>query len=360
MDVIQKESYFDQGIFDAEVEAIFKKEWLLAGLTTSIKNKRDWLTIELFGQSIILYNTGAEIKAFQNVCPHRFNKIFTEPAGNGPMLCTYHLWAFNENGEVIGKKNVTPEPQSAPCLKTYPIEVVGSFIFINLLASPQHTLQAQLGAEIIDELRYYSEVIFENVYEVDMEHNCNWKFIVENTIELHHCAALHKNTLLRAGICAVAPSAQNTLNRNSFFILPVASKEMDKKRSYITNALFGKDRIVPMYKHTFIYPNTLIGNIEGVNIHIGTLVPVSPDKTMFKMHYFLARPDSDNEALFSEFKRISKDFSLKVFGEDKAVLERVQEGVKQIEHNGYQYTSEQRVGWFVAAYNNSMNNNGIN
>jgi phenylpropionate dioxygenase-like ring-hydroxylating dioxygenase large terminal subunit len=46
----------------------------------------------------VLQNFKGEIRAFANICSHRFNRIQTEPRGNRPLMCAYHGWNFDESG----------------------------------------------------------------------------------------------------------------------------------------------------------------------------------------------------------------------------------------------------------------------
>lgn len=359
MTTIKRENYFTPGIYEAEVKAIFEKEWLFAGFTWDIPAKKDWFTLDLFGHSLIIYNTGSGIRAYQNVCPHRFNRILTEASGSGPIMCKYHLWAFNDKGELMGKKPVYPEPQQTICLKSYHVDTIGNFIFVNLSAAPAYSLQQQLGDEIQEQLLSLSQRMHRRIYQQTVPHNCNWKFIVENVIENQHCLAIHQNTLVKAGFCKAPPTVQSELSANSYFIIPLSSESAEKKRSFIVNHVFGKENVNNFYKHTYIYPNMVISDFEGINFNIARLVPSSGDHTDFQMQFFIAKPVSDNEALVNEYVDITIKFGRNVFEEDKAVLENLQNGVKQVGHDGYQYTTEQRVGWFIQSYNHSMNNNGV-
>ena len=145
----------------------------------------------------------------------------------------------------------------------------------------------------------------------------------------------------------------------SLFVIPFSNDAVEKKRTFIVNHVFGKDNVTKFYKHTYIYPNMLISDFEGINFNIACILPSDAGNTNFKMQFFIAKPFSNNEDLVNEYKAITIRFGKSVFEEDKAVLENLQSGVMEVEHNGYQYTSEQRVGWFIQSYNNSMKKHGV-
>ena len=57
--------------------------------------QRRGYVLELGKYSVIIYNNGKDIVALQNMCSHRFNRIFTEKRGNAPIVCPFHSWGFD-------------------------------------------------------------------------------------------------------------------------------------------------------------------------------------------------------------------------------------------------------------------------
>ena len=354
--VLPAKSYFDPEVFLLEKSHVFEKEWLFVGMCNEIPNQRDWITVELLGRSIIIYNTGKEIKAFQNVCPHRFNKIFPETQGNSPIVCKYHMWGFSEEGILLGKKEVYPEPEEKICLKAYNVDIAGNFIFIHFSSQPQQKLSEQLGDEISEQLKKISPILGSKIGERNIPHVCNWKFIVENVIDNHHCLAVHKNTLVNIGYCKVQPSEHNQNGNNSNFVIPSHDVSIAKKRTMIAKYFFEKEFINDYYKHTLIYPNLVIGNTEGANFNFGTILPLNESESILNLKFFQVKTKNIDENAYEDYKRICLDFAVSVFMEDKAILDTLQSGVKEIEHSGFQYHSEKRVEWFTDSYNKSIEN----
>lgn len=237
------------------------------------------------------------------------------------------------------------------------METVGDFIFINFSETPPRTLVSPLGDEICDQLISLSQRINEKIFHHEIKHGCNWKFFIANVIEIKHCHSIHKETLVKARFCKAPPEQHTGLVKNSYFIIPV-STEAEKKRSLIINYLFGKNNINQHYKHTYIYPNLLISDFEGINFNIGKINPVSASESLFRMDFYVASPANDNEEIFNEYKNSTIEFGIKVFEEDRSVLEKLQLGVQEISHNGNQYISEERIECFFKFYFNSLNTYG--
>ena len=64
--------YSDERLFDIDMQEIFQKEWLIAGMTCEIPTKGNYLTLQV-GKNPIIVIRGADgvVHAFHNVCRHR-------------------------------------------------------------------------------------------------------------------------------------------------------------------------------------------------------------------------------------------------------------------------------------------------
>src|SRR4028118_1462629 len=79
---IAKESYFSDSAFQNEMRRIFHRGYQFLALTTELANHKDFVCVDFFGCSIVVQNFRGTIKAFENICTHRFNKIQVEERGN--------------------------------------------------------------------------------------------------------------------------------------------------------------------------------------------------------------------------------------------------------------------------------------
>ncbi len=354
--MIEKSCYYDPLIFSKEREIIFDSHWLFCGLTSEIPGRRDWKVIEYFGHSLILYNSGKSIRVFQNVCPHRFNKIFDDTRGRGVIVCGYHSWSFSEEGYLVGNQELEAENDKRPCLKEYPTEIIGQFIFV-ALKTPIQSIQKQLGKETVEILNTISLRLTKRIFEQSLDHCCNWKFIVENVIETEHCLSIHQDTLVKAGYCQNSPIISfDSSHDNSSFIVPFSNDNFGKKRNRFVSMLFGSENVNSNYQHHFIFPNLLISNFENINFNVSKLLPINAERTLFDMQFFIAPVITNNQGLIDEFISMTIQFGKEVFEEDKLFLERVQKGVKQIDHNGFHYKSATRIHKFVESYKKWMLN----
>jgi nitrite reductase/ring-hydroxylating ferredoxin subunit len=359
--LIQPKYYFDEGHFYNELDLIFKENWLFACLTSDIPEKYDYYLIEFGKHSIIIYNNGEETVALQNVCSHRFNRIFTEMKGNSPIVCPFHSWGFDGFGKFRNKKIAnTIELCQKLSLKRYRVEIVGKFIFFHFKTKPRQTLIEQL-AGIEFELLSVSDILDKKIHEELNNHNVNWKFICENVIDKTHCTSLHKETLVKIGYCLEPNDLIEVYGNNSLVITsPVLNKERIKRDNLI-------NRILPrriennLYKHILIFPNLTLGIYDGLNIAIGSILPKRANESVYKLDYYLAEVFSNSDVTNNFLKVLTDDvisFGSKIFEEDKVILENVQKGVQEADNLGYVYDNEIRIKNFFNAYNYFIEENG--
>lgn len=364
MSFIKPYHYHSPEVFSEEFQKIFSNQWLFACMTADVAEQKDYFVFEIMGKSVIVYNSRDGLKAFQNVCPHRFNLIFTEEKGNSPLLCKYHLWGFDQNGKLIGKdkKNISPSPINLDiCLKRYALAVIGKFVFINFSSAPV-SIEEQLG-ELHDELLLISEALGEKVHEKSISNKANWKFIVENVVDFQHCRSVHEETFGKVGACTLPPDEQFRVGHNSYFTFPFPVNDEVKIREKFMRKHFPRKIEDTIYKHILVFPNLTIALSEGFHFTVGQLLPLDPDNTIYNLRFYtpeLVNPKPTSAVVMKEFAKDFAPFVDQIFAEDIVYLENLQRGVKEIEHSGFVYQSEERIKWFLESYEQLMSENGVN
>ena len=95
--------YNDERLFQIDMQEIFHKEWLIAGMTCEIPAKGNFLTLQV-GDNPILVIRGAEgaVHAFHNVCRHRGSRLCTSDKGKvAKLVCPYHQWTYELDGRLL-------------------------------------------------------------------------------------------------------------------------------------------------------------------------------------------------------------------------------------------------------------------
>ncbi|HIO00393.1 MAG TPA: Rieske (2Fe-2S) protein, partial [Alphaproteobacteria bacterium] len=127
--------YTNPSFYQREVEQIFLKHWNFAGRVDQLSNSGDFMTLDFFGESVILVRGKDNvIRAFANVCRHRSARLLEGEGNCRTIVCPYHSWVYGLDGSLLRMKgmeetrNFNPEENALRKLRT---EVWAGFIFVS-------------------------------------------------------------------------------------------------------------------------------------------------------------------------------------------------------------------------------------
>ena len=189
--------YNDERLFEIDMQEIFQKEWLIAGMTCEIPAKGNFLTLQV-GKNPIIVIRGAEgqVHAFHNVCRHRGSRLCTSEKGKvAKLVCHYHQWTYELDGRLLfaGTEMGADFDMKQYGLKPVNVKTAGGYIFISLAENPPAI------DEFLATLNHYMEPYdMENTkvaIQTTLVEKANWKLVLENNRECYHCNASHPELL---------------------------------------------------------------------------------------------------------------------------------------------------------------------
>ena len=186
-------SYFDQALFQRELETIFKRGPRYVGHELAIPEIGDYYALpqEKEGRALVR-NARGEIELISNVCRHRQavmlkgrGNLLSEGKGHagGNIVCPLHRWTYNTSGELLG----APHFSHDPCLNlnNYKLREWNGLLF-------EHNgrdIQADLGGMKLREQLKFDGFVLDHV-EMH-ECNYNWKTFIEVYLEDYHVGPFH-------------------------------------------------------------------------------------------------------------------------------------------------------------------------
>lgn len=101
--VVSRELFVDRDIYEAELDRIFARAWLLIGHEGLVPTPDSYFVTRMGDDSVLLTrNRQGEIMAFLNSCPHRGMRVCRYDQGAAPVFtCPYHGWSFSTNRERV-------------------------------------------------------------------------------------------------------------------------------------------------------------------------------------------------------------------------------------------------------------------
>jgi len=347
--------YYDDSTFNKEKKSVFRKNWVFVGFKSDISKPNDFISKKIGGIPIVIQNFNGEIKAFANICSHRFSLIQTEKKGNRGLFCPYHGWAYDKKGKPCGipSKSLfhdfTNDDLEKLKLRNYDLEFCGDMMFIHIFP-PSQSLKEYLG-NFYDELALISNVKQEHIDTNDLTIKSNWKVIVENTLESYHVNLVHGDTFKRLGTSGLNFEFNDAHSKWSADLI---LNEDSPKLSKVHNKFADREFKINGYVHYLIYPNLLISSTYGVSYNFSIIDPLTPDETYFSSNVYLA--PNKGGSVVEMYKTTLIDFNRQVFDEDKVICEYVQEGVKETEQPGILSLEEKRIHAFQNKYINQIEN----
>ncbi|MFM9270623.1 aromatic ring-hydroxylating oxygenase subunit alpha [Halomonas elongata] len=189
--------YNDERLFQLDIQEIFSKEWLFAGLTCELPSKGNFITLEIGDNPVVIVRgNNGEIHAFHNVCRHRGSRLCLKESGKvAKLVCPYHQWTYELDGRLLfAGTDMGPDfDLSAYGLKPVHVRTAGGYIFISLAEQPPAI------DELLETMEHYLDLYdMDNVkvaVESSIVEQANWKLVIENNRECYHCNGAHPELL---------------------------------------------------------------------------------------------------------------------------------------------------------------------
>ena len=111
------------------------KQWYTLAVEEFTDKKKSHAMMFL-GNNIVLWHDKNKWNVFEDACPHRGVPLSEgRVESNGELLCSYHAWTFNGEGECTSiPQTLTKEKEASllpkACVKSYPVQVRQGLIWV--------------------------------------------------------------------------------------------------------------------------------------------------------------------------------------------------------------------------------------
>jgi phenylpropionate dioxygenase-like ring-hydroxylating dioxygenase large terminal subunit len=356
--MLSRDNYFRPEILTEELATLFDGLWQFGAIKAELASDRDFVCVDFAGTSAVLQNFRGEIRAFANVCSHRFNRIQPGERGNRPLMCAYHGWSFDVTGFPRGmprREGFALDDRELLCLTRYEVETCGIFVFFRKRAGGP-SLREYLGEfyPVLEQIgSYFGPEIDSGV----VAHAANWKLLVENVLECYHCAVVHQETFVKTlGIGKGAIEQERFDGPHSSSHFPRSGIGAEARRvkalAYLDSREFAHDS----FFHIYIFPNLFISSTQGLSFYVGHSLPLSASETGLRFRLFEPRLNLSRAQRSAQdmINNSSVTLGRAVLEEDRAILENVQRGVELSEKPGVIGRDEVRIAAFMQAYEHLM------
>jgi len=327
-------SYFDEALFQRELETIFQQGPRYVGHQLAVPNVGDYYALPHEGEGRALVRSANGVELVSNVCRHRQavmlkgrGSLNTQAPGSagGNIVCPLHRWTYSPSGELLG----APHFSHDPCLNlnNYKLREWNGMLF------------EDNGRDILADLAGMGPAKDLNFDGYALDHvelhecNYNWKTFIEVYLEDYHVGPFHPGL----GNFVTCDDLQwefkpeysvQTVGVANTFGKPgsdVYKKWHDVLLNYRNGALPERGAIwLTYYPHIMVewYPHVLT---------VSTLHPVSPTKTLNMVEFYYPEEIVAFEREFVEAQRAAY---METCIEDDEIAERMDAGRKALMDRG--------------------------
>ena len=98
------------------IDAILLDDWHPVAQADGLKPGQI-LPLRLLGADIILWRAGDKVAAWEDLCPHRGTPLSLGRVENDTLICGYHGWTYNQDGQCVrfpAHPTQPPQPTQPP------------------------------------------------------------------------------------------------------------------------------------------------------------------------------------------------------------------------------------------------------
>ena len=331
-------SYFDQALFQRELEIIFQRGPRYVGHQLCVPEIGDYHALPQEGEGRALVRTAAGVELISNVCRHR-QAVILKGRGSiqsgptaGNIVCPLHRWTYSGGaasraGTLIG----APHFPQDPCLNlnNYPLQEWNGLLFERTPGGPDVASDlAGMGPRAdLD----FTGMVLDRV-ELH-ECNYNWKTFIEVYLEDYHVGPFHPGL----GGFVTCDDLRWELKQNFSVQTVGVANRLGKAGSPVyerwQKALleFRRGR-QPKYGAIWLtyYPHVMVEWYPHV-LTVSTLHPISPQKTLNMVEFYYPE---EIAAFEREFVQAQQAAYMETCVEDDEIAERMDHGRKALLDRG--------------------------
>lgn len=331
---IEPQAYWQDGWLEREYERIYARR-MFVGSADQLGAQGDYLAYRACNRPLVTRNTGAGLATFDNVCLHRANLIDPEGQGNRPFRCGYHGWQYGADGALQRAPMADDACIARRQLATHATVQHQGLVFV--VDGEQAPVP---GSAALADIGFQPGPVF---HRDSLAHRANWKLLVENVLESYHLSFVHQDSFVPTGLSSASACSNAFMGTDSSFRIASRAGERAPQR-VIPGADTG-------YVHAYVFPNLFVSITGGLVGFLSHFKPNAPDHTVLEWQLFETPLLLEQKKPVRDYiKRNAVTFTRQVLGEDLAVLESSQLGVRHARGPHQLQDAEARVRHFHETY----------
>ncbi len=189
--------YSSPEIYRREKDEIFMKDWLCVARAEELANPGDYMAMRIMDEPIVIARDATgRLGAFANVCRHRGVEVATGQGNAEQFSCPYHGWTYDLAGNLVGAPLMGAAQgfDAATCgLTPLRLDVWQGWVFISF--DPAAEPLADFVSAFAGDFGFLQQQEVRLAKKFELELDCNWKFMAENSMDHYHVNVIHPVSL---------------------------------------------------------------------------------------------------------------------------------------------------------------------
>ncbi|WP_111510096.1 aromatic ring-hydroxylating oxygenase subunit alpha [Mycobacterium kyogaense] len=277
VDGLPPQNYSDPDVLQRERAKVFAPGWHYLGHTGQLDACN-----RIIGQAgqtpvVVTKDKDGVLRAFLNVCRHRWHPV-VETSGNGRMLqCGYHSWTYRLDGTLAGAPGTHGDSSFDKAkfgLQPVQLETIGPWIFVNAEPSADSMWSGLADcAQFVENIQRRSAgYVFTGRSEYVVK--ANWKLFIDNTAECYHCSSIHADSISQ---CFMT-------DRDNYDVRSYRNAWTQHGPAIEQPAELGGEPAQGL-DFMMLFPSNFMG-VDDVVSFCGTALPISADETRLMFDSF--------------------------------------------------------------------------
>ena len=339
--------YRDAEFAAVEREKVFRPSWHFVCAASELPRSGDFQTMMVVDRPIIVRNFDGDIRAFENVCPHRHSMLSCEAAGHSrEFKCQYHGWQFKKDGttaKIPEPKAFRPWDRENARLDCIRLERCGDLLFATLdqRAPP---LSEWMGGQADAIEAGFTRPMWRMGEAWEFDAPCNWKVVIENTLESYHIGEVHPTWM--NGLLPREEDSIHELEPERTRLRYWAGSSLERSAVFWCRRLGGQP--TRGYIHYHFHPNLIVVLTDLFN-YVATTVPTGPSTCRVRTRMYPLAGSKRGPVNYWAAKIAwwySRHLMKKIFNEDRTVYAGQQRGIQSSRHRGVIGIREERIFQF--------------
>ena len=324
--------YTDPECYDIERRQVLADGWVCVGFSIDVPGPGDLFPLSFAELPLLIVRSGdGVVRLFHNVCAHRGRILVDTPAASRKaVICPYHRWSYDLDGELIATPNVGgPGQHDCPGFEKRNVRLSEirsaewrGLIFADLSGAAEE-FTAFIGPLESRWAVFAGASLIHTGIDSTIEFalGCNWKLAVENYCEAYHLPWIHPDLNRISPLDQHHPIVEDAYaGQISERYAPAVSKEC--KPFPVLPGLNGFWKNGAEY--IALFPNVLLG-LHRDHYYAVLIQPEGPGRTRERLEIFYFH-DAARGKEYEAARRENRARWLSVFAEDQGAVEGMQRG----------------------------------